>query len=154
MKKIILIKYSTEKHFTFLQKWLTDEELMNGWGMPPFWDHKVREWAEESDKVILIVKDKDSGKIVGFVNFYDWDKKKRVASRGTLIDSKYQNKGYGKAAILESNRYAFKEMKLKRIELYVEEDNKVSRHITEKLGYKYDRYDSKKKRHHYFMSLE
>ena len=100
---------------------------------------------------MLMVKDVDTCEIVGMVNFYGWDKEKHVASRGTLIDPKFQNKGYGKAAILLSNKYAFDEMKLKRIELYVEGDNEVSRHTTEKLGYKLDRYNPQKDRYYYFM---
>lgn len=134
-----------------LKKWLTDETLMKGWGTPPFLDYKVQEWTEDPNKVILMIEDTESGNIIGFVNFYNWDRKKHIASRGTLVEPKYQNKGYGKSAILKSNRYAFEEMKLKRIELYVDDDNKISRHITEKLGYRHDRYDPSKKRHYYFM---
>jgi ribosomal-protein-alanine N-acetyltransferase len=112
---------------------------------------EVNKWASDSTRVVLMVKDVSSKEVVGMVNFYDWNKEKQIASRGTLIDPKFQNKGYGKAAILLSNKYAFDEMKLKRIELYVEGDNEVSRHITEKLGYKLDRYDSKKDKYYYFM---
>ncbi|KKQ75502.1 MAG: GCN5-related N-acetyltransferase [Candidatus Woesebacteria bacterium GW2011_GWB1_38_5b] len=98
-----------------------------------------------------MVKDKVNGKIIGLVNFYDWNKEKQTASRGTLIDPEFQNQGFGKAAILKSNEYVFKDMGLKRIELYVEADNHRSRHITEKLGYKFDRYDPVKKRYYYYM---
>lgn len=151
MKNISLVRYSPSKHLSYLKKWLTNEKLMKGWGMPPFWEHKVQEWAEELDKVILMIRDDNLKKIVGFVNFYDWNKNRQVASRGTLIDPKYQNQGYGKAAIKNSNKYAFEKMKLKRIELYVDDENKISRHLTEKLGYKYDKYDPKKKRHYFYM---
>jgi len=154
MRKVTLVEYSSKQHLPFLKKWLTNEILMKGWGMPPFWEDKVEGWAGEPDKVILMIKDETLDKIVGFVNFYDWDKEKRVASRGTLVDPKHQNKGYGKMAIVESNKYAFDQMKLERIELYIEDDNEASRHITEKLGYTYDRYDPAKKRHYYFVTSE
>ncbi len=149
--KIQLIPYSKELHLDYLKKWLTDKKLMKGWGMSPFVDSTISEWAGEPNRVVLMVEDLDLEKIVGFVNFYDWDREKKVASRGTLIEPKYQNRGYGKVAILESNKYAFKKMNLERIELYVDKDNEVSKHITEKLGYKLDRYDDKKKRYWYYM---
>ncbi len=98
-----------------------------------------------------MVQNRLDAKIVGFVNFYEWDPKNAKASRGTLIDPEYQNLGFGKAAIQESNKYAFDVMKLKRIQLYVEADNKRSRHVTEKLGYTLDHFDPIKQRYYYFM---
>lgn len=147
---IKLTPYNPAKHSKHLKKWLTDQKLMAGWDMPSFWPHKIEEWADEPNKVILMVED-GGGEVVGFVNFYDWNKENKTASRGTLIDSKYQNKGYGKTAIKTSNDYAFDTMLLNRIELYVSGSNEVSRHITEKLGYKFDRYDPKKDRYYYYM---
>ncbi len=150
--QIELVPYNSDNHLQKLTNWLQDKDLMHGWGMDTFENSKeVNKWASDSTRVVLMVKDVSSDEIVGVVNFYNWDKEKQVASRGTLIDPKFQNRGYGKAAILLSNKYAFDEMRLKRIELYVEGDNEVSRHLTEKLGYKLDRYDSKKDKYYYFM---
>ncbi len=150
--QIELVPYNSINHLTNLANWLQDKNLMHGWGMDTFKNSdEVNKWASDSTRVVLMVKDVDSCEIVGMVNFYGWDKEKKVASRGTMIDPKFQNKGYGKAAILLSNKYAFDEMKLSRIELYVEGYNEVSRHITEKLGYKLDRYNTKKDRYYYFM---
>lgn len=151
LKKILLLPYLPSRHLQLLEKWLTDEKLMAGWDIPPFWPDKVKGWADEPNKVILMIEVAETGEVIGFVNFYEWDKKKGVASRGTLIDPKFQNRGYGKESILASNKYAFERMGLKRIELYVSGDNKVSRHIAEKLGYKFDRFDVKKNRYYYFM---
>lgn len=146
------VPYNSDNHLQKLTNWLQDKELMHGWGMNTFENSKeVNKWASDSTRVVLMVKDINSDEIVGLVNFYDWNKEKQVASRGTLIDPKFQNRGYGKSAILLSNKYAFDEMKLKRIELYVEGYNEVSRHLTEKLGYKLDRYNPKKDRYYYFM---
>lgn len=150
--QIDLIPYNFKDHLEILTNWLQNKELMRGWGMDIFESSdEVNKWASDATRVVLMVKDVVSCEIVGMVNFYDWDKEKQTASRGTLIDPKFQNKGYGKAAIFLSNKYAFDEMKLTRIELYVEGYNEVSRHITEKLGYKLDRYDSKKDKYYYFM---
>lgn len=138
-------------HFKFLERWLTSKDLMHGWGMPAFKVEDIAPWTKDPTRVIFMVQNKLDGQIVGFVNFYEWDKKKAKASRGTLIDPQYQNQGFGKAAIEKSNQYAFEEMKLKRIELYIEADNKISRHITEKLGYVFDRFDPAKRRYYYYM---
>lgn len=151
MNRVDLLEYSPGKHLSYLRKWLTDEKLMSGWDMPPFWANKVEEWANEPNKVIMMVRKIETGEIIGFVNFYDWNKTKRIASRGTLIDPMFQNQGFGKEAILATNKYAFDQMRLKRIELYVSGDNEVSRHITEKLGYKFDRFNKKRNRYYYFM---
>lgn len=150
--QIELVPYNFNNHLQRLTNWLQDKDLMHGWGMNIFENsEEVNTWANDSTRVVLMVKDASNDEIVGIVNFYDWNKEKQIASRGTLIDPVFQNKGYGKTAILLSNNYAFDEMKLKRIELYVEGYNEVSRHITEKLGYKLDRYNPKKDRYYYFM---
>jgi len=150
--QIELVPYNSGDHLQKLTNWLQDKDLMHGWGMDTFENsEEVNKWASDLSRVVLMVKDVSNDEVVGVVNFYDWDKEKQVASRGTLIDPKSQNKGYGKAAILASNKYAFDEMKLKRIELYVEGDNEVSRHVTEKLGYKFDKYNPQKDRYYYFM---
>lgn len=151
MQEISLIKYSPDTHTKLLEKWLTNEDLMHGWGMPIFKKEEITPWTEDPTRVILMVQNQKNEKIVGFVNFYEWDKENAKASRGTLIGPEYQNQGFGKAAIEESNKYAFEEMGLKRIELYVEADNERSRHVTEKLGYIFDRFDPIKRRYYYYM---
>ena len=148
-----LLHYNKDLHLEYLKKWLGDEKLMAGWDMPPFWGHVAEEWTEEKNKVILMIFHPKLNKIIGFVNFYDWNKTTHIVSRGTLIDPEFQGKGFGKKAIKLSNKYAFEKMHVKRIELYVAEANTISRHITEKLGYTFDRYDSKKKRFHYYMDI-
>ncbi len=150
--QIELVPYNSDNHLQKLTNWLQNKDLMHGWGMDTFKNSdEVNKWASDSTRIVLMVKDVSSDEIIGMVNFYNWDKEKGVASRGTLIDPKFQNKGYGKAAILASNKHAFDEMKLKRIELYVEGYNEVSRHITEKLGYKLDRYNPQKDKYYYYM---
>lgn len=151
MHEVSLITYSPTAHFKFLKKWLADKDLMHGWGMPPFKPEEIKSWTTDPTRIILMIQNKQDGKIVDFVNFYEWDKENEKASRGTLIDPKYQNQGFGKVAIEKSNKYAFDLMHLKRIELYVEADNERSKHITEKLGYTFDRFDPIKNRYYYFM---
>ena len=151
MQEISLIKYSPDIHIKLLEKWLTNKDLMHNWGMPIFKIEEITPWTEDPTRVILMVQNQKNGEIVGFVNFYQWDKEKGIASRGTLIDLQYQNQGYGKASIEASNKYAFENMGLKKIELYVEAGNKRSRHVTKKLGYTFERFDPKKQRYYYYM---
>ncbi|OGM77195.1 hypothetical protein A2188_01500 [Candidatus Woesebacteria bacterium RIFOXYA1_FULL_43_9] len=151
MQKVSLVPYSPQTHTGLLEKWLTSEDLMHGWGMPTFKVEDIKPWTEDPTRVILMVQNQKDGNMVGFVNFYEWDKDNAKASRGTLIDPKYQNQGFGKAAIEKSNKFAFEKMGLKRIELYIEADNQRSRHITEKLGYIFDRFDPIKQRYYYYM---
>ena len=151
MQQISLVKYSPGLHIKLLEKWLTNEDLMHGWGIPTFKVEDISSWTEDPTRVILMVQNQKDNETIGFVNFYEWDKENAKASRGTLIDPEYQNQGFGKAAIEESNRYAFDDMKLKKIELYVEADNQRSRHVTEKLGYTFDRFDPIKQRYYYYM---
>lgn len=152
MQDISLIKYSPDIHIELLEKWLVDKDLMHDWGLPAFKVDEIASWAYDPKKVILMVQNKKNGDIVGFVNLYEWDRRNAKASMGILIDPKYQNQGFGKIAIEELNKYAFKEMKLKRINLYVEADNKRSKYVMEKMGYILDRFDSKK--HKYYYHLE
>lgn len=151
MKEISLIKYSPDIHYILLERWLTTKNLMHDWGMPIFKVEDIAPWTEDPTRVILMVQNQKDGQIVGFVNFYNWEKENARASRGTLIDPEYQNQGFGKAAIEDSNKYGFEEMGLKKIELYVEAENERSRYITEKLGYTLERFDPTKQRFYYYM---
>jgi hypothetical protein len=90
VQEIALIKYSPEKHSKLLEKWLTNKELMHGWGMPVFKPEDIKPWTEDPTRVILMAQNKKDGNIVGFVNFYEWNKEKAKARRGTLIDPAYQ----------------------------------------------------------------
>lgn len=129
-----------------------DKKLMHDWEMSPFKKEDIGSWIEDPTRVILMIKDSEEGRIIGFVNFYNWDKKKATASIGILIDPKYQNQGFGKIAVSEANNYAFDKLGLKRIELYVEADNQRSKHVMEKAGYILDHFNSAKQKYFYYMA--
>lgn len=148
MIRLSLAPY-TSGAYQYLSKWLIDEELMHDWGMPPFKKEDIYPWIKDLTRIIFIIKNGE--KIIGFVNFYNWNKNKATASMGILIDPKYQNQGFGKISVEESNRYAFDKMKLKRIELYVEADNERSKHVMEKAGYILDHFNPIKQKYFYYI---
>jgi len=151
VKTVLLTSYTSE-NFPYLSKWLVDKELMHNWGMPIFKKEDIGSWIEDPTRVILMIRDDQGGNVIGFVNFYNWDKNKATASMGILIDPKYQNQGYGKIAIKEVNNYAFDKLGLKKIELYVESVNQRSRHVMEKAGYIFDHFNPIKQKYFYYMA--
>jgi RimJ/RimL family protein N-acetyltransferase len=150
--KVNLVIYTEDLHLSYLQKWMADPALMHGWGGRPMDADKVASWAQDDNSVIIILYDNSEAPI-GFVCLYGFNPLTQTIKRGTLIYHEHQGKGYGQAAILATNAYARDKLGIKRIELYVYEDNTRSLHITEKLGYIYNYFDEAKRNHYFYMDL-
>ncbi|AST91555.1 alanine acetyltransferase [Sutcliffiella cohnii] len=74
-------------------------------------------------------------KIVGMAGYNMIDWMNRTTSIGYWIDQRYQGKGITTLVAYTLTDYAFKNLKLNRVEIRAAVQNKKSRAIPEKLGY-------------------
>ncbi|MEL6591571.1 MAG: GNAT family N-acetyltransferase [Bacteroidota bacterium] len=74
----------------------------------------------------------------GAIGLNDWEKQHRKAEFGLWLLPKYWGKGYIQEAVPQMMRYAFEEMKLHRIEAFVESENQASQKALQRLGFQHE----------------
>ncbi|MBN1252562.1 MAG: GNAT family N-acetyltransferase [Bacteroidales bacterium] len=80
---------------------------------------------------------KSDNKMIGFCSIIDIDWRNRKANIGGMsIFNKYRNNGYGIYSLKLILNFAFQELGLNKISLEYKENNKVTEHGIEKLGFK------------------
>lgn len=77
-----------------------------------------------------------SDRIIGIIDLYDINFIHEEASIGILIgDKKFRNKGYGIESIQLLEKYAFKNLAIKRIRSFINKENWKSIKLFKKVGY-------------------
>jgi RimJ/RimL family protein N-acetyltransferase len=79
---------------------------------------------------------KSGGKAIGGVSLDRISPVHGTAGGGIWLNAKYQGKGYGREAFGEKIRFAFEELKLRRLENGFFEGNRASSHMQKGFGYK------------------
>lgn len=136
--------------FKHLESWLQNNELMRQMDMGPFTAEEISAWPTEG-KVVLMVEDRDSSEVVGFVNFYSFTTENSSCKRGTLIDPKWQGRGYGKTAVRDSNQWAFTNLDINKIIAYTTGENSRSKNNLLSSGMTYDYFSEAKQRHYFYQ---
>lgn len=95
--------------------------------------YKIRE--ENKEEYYFIILNKEMNQPCGTVRIYNIDKINKVATWGSFILDFTRPDGASKEVIDISLNFAFKELKLKKIELDVRKANKKAIHIYEKNGF-------------------
>ena len=95
--------------------------------------YKIRE--ENKEEYYFIILNKEMNQPCGTVRIYNIDKINKVATWGSFILDFIRPDGASKEVIDISLNFAFKELKLKKIELDVRKANKKAIHIYEKNGF-------------------
>lgn len=102
---------------------------------------KEKTWIEslayKKETDIALAIETKAGKHIGSVGLHKMHKENRNAEMGIMIgDKDYWEKGYGKDAMRVMLDYAFKELRLHRVELGVYAYNPRAIHVYESLGFK------------------
>jgi len=124
---------------TFLHQLNNDPDIMTFWFEEPYRSltHLQHEYdenlKEQLSRQFVIMHDEE---MVGFVGLFDFDHLHRKAEFGIMIDTKYQGKGYAKAATKLAMSYAFCRMNVRKLFLIVDLYNEKAIHIYEKMGFK------------------
>ena len=74
--------------------------------------------------------------LVGFIMFGFYELRNQYTLWKFLIDEKYQNKGYGKIALLLGIEYMKKQHDIKEMYTGVAIDNNVAEHLYQSIGFK------------------
>ncbi len=74
--------------------------------------------------------------IIGFIMFGFYESRKQYTLWKFLIDKQYQNKGYGKEALLQGIQYAKEQFRCTELYTGVAIENQVAEHLYEKIGFK------------------
>jgi RimJ/RimL family protein N-acetyltransferase len=125
-----------------LVTWLSDMEVRRWLAMseaPPPTLESEREWYQQSKQdpaSVLWSIESEDGRLVGDVGLGLIDKTHRRAEVGIFIgDKTLWGRGLGTHAISRVLRYAFDELGLRRVQLYVDEDNLRAIRCYEKCGF-------------------
>ena len=102
--------------------------------------YKIRE--ENKEEYYFIILNKEMNQPCGTVRIYNIDKINKVATWGSFILDFTRPDGASKEVIDISLNFAFKELKLKKIELDVRKENKKAIHVYEKNGFIREKEDS------------
>lgn len=96
-------------------------------------------WKDPHNFHFAIVDENDEW--VGTISLKDVDKKAGQAEYAIVTANKVHGKGIAEIATKEILKYAFDEIKLKHIYLYVASDNVRANKFYEKFGFIFDRHD-------------
>jgi [ribosomal protein S5]-alanine N-acetyltransferase len=94
------------------------------------------EEADTADAHHFAIELKSERKVIGGVSLDRIDKIHGTAGGGIWINSRYQRNGYGSEAFGEKIRFAFEDLKLRRLDNGYFADNPASFPMQEKFGYK------------------
>jgi [ribosomal protein S5]-alanine N-acetyltransferase len=76
------------------------------------------------------------GKLVGAIGVKVDTGRRHIGEIGYFVDQDYWGKGIGTRAVKLAEQFAFKELKLKRLEILVETENRASSRVAVKNNYK------------------
>ena len=93
---------------------------------------------ENTKDLMLAIVLKENNKVIGGISIHDINKKDGTCTGGIWLNEKYQNNGYGTEAFSARAKYCFEILGLRRLESGYFSDNKKSKKMQEKIGYKYE----------------
>ena len=124
-----------------LHIWANDPDLqylLGGWHFPTNMNDQ-KKWFENlscnSNNQRFIVLNEDNI-VIGMANLLNINLKDGNAEHGLLLDKNFQGKGYGTSIVLAIMNYVFNELRLKRLETTIIENNVSSVNLFIKLGWK------------------
>jgi len=111
------------------------------WCTPDFSRLSSEEWIgmQESlwsagEEYNFVIEDTESGRFLGSVAVNRIDRVNRTAGLGYWVRTNMSRKGVATAAARLAARFAFEDLGMRRIELFIRYDNIASRRVAEKLG--------------------
>ena len=94
--------------------------------------YKIRKKKSYAFSIVL----KEIDKVIGVVDLMNIDWKNKNAEIGYWIGKRYWNKGFATEAVKLMLKFAFEKLKLHRVYASLFEENKASRRVLEKCGFK------------------
>lgn len=98
----------------------------------------MKNYTELKEPIHWCIEDKETGKMIGSIDFVKWDIQSKVGEIGYILNKKFWNKGIMTEALKEVIRFGFEKMGLNRIEISCDERNPASARVMEKNGLNYE----------------
>ncbi|RFU68354.1 GNAT family N-acetyltransferase [Bacillus sp. V59.32b] len=130
-----------------------DADIMAKWGEDPEYLRNVdtdtalpiskqqyeNEGESDPNEAYFRLRTIEDDELIGFgvIHSIEWNNRAGILSIG-IGEAKYRNKGYGTDALKLILRFAFYELNLNRVGLYVIEYNKRGIHVYEKAGFQHE----------------
>ena len=92
--------------------------------------------TENTDRTKWDLVEKSTQLIIGSCSFFNWAQQHERAEIGYSLFEKYRGKGFMHEALKRIIDYGFGEMRLNRIEAFMEPGNEPSKRMIKKLGFK------------------
>ncbi len=139
----ILLRALEPEDLDLLYQWENDGAFWAaGNTLTPYSRFTLRQYMESqtadlytTKQLRLMIVLKGEGRSIGTLDMFDFDPYHNRAGAGILIDSSYQEKGFGSQALELFIQYAFGFLKLKQIYCNIAEDNKKSLALFQKQGF-------------------
>lgn len=149
-QRMLQLQQFTPQDFTTLISWIDSELFMFQWGGPaftyPLTIEQLLQYSEHANydgasTYIFKAVDSVTEQVVGHVSIGRINYNERCGRIGkVLIAEPFRGRGYGKALIEETVRYAFSELQLQKVTLGVFDFNEAAIACYEKVGFLQERY--------------
>lgn len=96
---------------------------------------KIEAGIESREWLYWMIKEKQSGKVVGTLCLWHFDETRSQAEVGYELHPDFWGRGYTTEALDRLLRYAFEEMALKELRAYTDQGNHASIRVLEKCGF-------------------
>lgn len=125
-------------------RWENDTALWSlGNTIAPFSRYDLKQYIISSTKDLygfrqlrLMIEMKPDVRTVGTIDLYDFEPHHRRAAIGIMVDRAYQQRGVAGNALSVLCKYAFSFLRLHQLYAYIPVDNKPSRRLFERCGFK------------------
>lgn len=116
-------------------------KLMMGYQFPVNLENE-KEWINqlypkgERNRIYLAIEENKIKKFVGYMSLKNINYINGTGDFGIILLKRFRNKGYAKEGIILFYRYLYEEIYLRKITLYVLEENEIAINAYKKIGYK------------------
>lgn len=139
----VILQTTMLKHVPFLWKWIQDKKVtkyMNGAQFPKTYAAEVR-WFKRAKRkkheMLFVILDAATQKPIGAFGIHQISHEHRKATVGIMIGEKaYWSRGFGTDAMKTALCYCFKKLKLNKVGLSVDVENKGGLRCYRRCGFK------------------
>jgi RimJ/RimL family protein N-acetyltransferase len=139
-----LTPVTLENDLPLWEKWDHDSEYQRQLNLSParcVSSVSMKKWFEKepSEAALFSIRERQEGKVIGFVELDGYEWSARTAWVGIAIgEAEYRGKGYGTEAMNLLLKFAFRALNLHRVNLNVFDFNKRAIRSYEKSGFHYE----------------
>ncbi len=96
---------------------------------------KINKSIAENQSLYWAITQKDVDELIGTICMWNFDKENHIAEIGYELMPRWQKKGFMQEAVSKVIEYAFRELKLERLEAYTHPSNNRSNLLLEKFHF-------------------